>query len=115
MHGSYDYLPAWLKPFVPITTSLAGTWMKIHHNTFSDFHSDGSAHTSVINGVNIMPRGKPRSFCDVYENWFFDDNISHAVREKRATGNMTVWNNYVSMDQNPQDTWDPLWWSVNHY
>ena len=70
--------------------SIAGEWIKIHHNTF---HSAQPA---------VLIRGLPRKVCEVDHNWFFsnpaDQSVGQVFGEK---GNMQVHDNVVGEKQRP--------------
>jgi hypothetical protein len=51
----------------------------------------------------------------VYDNWFLDDDISHAVKQICARENMEVYNNTVIIDIIAQSKWEPNYWSVKDY
>lgn len=61
-------------------TTIAGTWMKIHHNAF--WHPEVPA---------VVIRGVPEQLADLHHNWFILPTPGHAV--VRSDGNTTVANN----------------------
>lgn len=68
--------------------SVAGDWIKIHHNTFY-----GSQ-------VPVKIRGKPAVGCEVHHNWFANKSSpSNAVQQINAEGNMTVDRNQYTLDR----------------
>ena len=65
-------------------TDVAGTWIKIHHNTFRA--------TSVW---AVVIRGRPAKTCEVHHNWFHHASAAKTVRQIHARGNLHVWRNHV--------------------
>ncbi len=67
-------------------TSIAGDWMKFHHNTF---RAENTA---------IVIRGLPRRKAEVYNNWFCHGSNREAVRH---LGKTTIYDNAYSL-KNPR-------------
>jgi hypothetical protein len=110
MHGSYDH-----NDLIPPIFAAAGSKIKIHHNTFSNPRSDGTKKPSRNNVADISIRGRPRNECEISNNWFLDENIDHAVYQKRSRGNMNVHNNFVGMNQSPQKEWKATYWPLDGF
>ena len=49
--------------------SIAGEWIKVHHNTFR-----------APKDAEIGLCGVPRVTCEIHHNWFFSENVDEAVR-----------------------------------
>jgi len=67
-------------------TNIAGTWLKIHHNTFR------CPNTAVV------VRGEPEEGIDIYNNWFYHKTGEESVR---SAGNTEVRNNAYGL-ANPE-------------
>jgi hypothetical protein len=63
-------------------THVAGTWMRIHHNTF---------RATRVPAVVI--RGRPEQLADIHHNWFLHANAARAVRQTNAKGNVKTRDN----------------------
>ena len=63
-------------------TNIAGTWIKIHHNTFQ-----------ATRVPAVVIRGRPEKSCEIHHNWFLHASPKAAVRQSNATGNVKTFDN----------------------
>ena len=63
-------------------TSIAGKFIKIHHNTFF-----------LLDNVCVLIRGIPTDQAEIYNNLFYQTSPEKAVYQHNAKGNMKVFNN----------------------
>jgi len=66
------------------STSIAGDWMEIHHNTFTK-----SGHRAVV------IRGVPSQGANIHHNWFADPTSKTVI----SRGNTRVWRNVYGPDK----------------
>lgn len=67
-------------------TNIAGDSIRIHHNTFRDTRQNA-----------VCIRGIPQNEAKIHNNWFYHDNVSSAVRQTNATGNISVYDNFLGI------------------
>lgn len=67
-------------------TDIAGNLFNIHHNTFLQ----GSSQAFLL-------RGRPVTGAYVWANDFRHRNLSEAVRQKNASGNLWIWDNTTQL------------------
>lgn len=108
MHGTLDFNIFWM-------SSRAGHIIRIYRNTFSWFKNNGTANgPNPLNTPVISIRGVPyynsNSHCEIFDNWFLDPNISHAVRQKYNHGRMTVYDNKIGVGMTDQSAWNHSYW-----
>jgi len=77
VHGGHDRYDG---------TSVAGTSIKIDHNTFMETYYR-----------NIVIRGVPQQGAWIYNNWFYNSDQSYVWYQTNAFGNMYVYNNLFGM------------------
>ena len=63
-------------------TDVAGTWIKIHHNTFQ-----------AASVAAVVIRGRPEKLCQIHHNWFHHTTPGRTVRQTNARGNMKTGRN----------------------
>jgi len=63
-------------------TDVAGTWIRIHHNTFRAVHVPA-----------VVIRGRPEKLAEIHHNWFLHPGESAAVRQTNAKGNVKTSDN----------------------
>ena len=86
MHGFYDYAKKRLYP-----GRMAGNRIIIHHNTM---RNNGPA-------LGVLIRGIPREICEIYNNWFSEEDPALAVGQVKPPGNVWVYNNVYGPDKKP--------------
>jgi len=90
---------------------VAGSWINMHHNTFANPRSNNTSAVSSVNCPDISIRGVPLASSQIEHNWFFDTDISHAVKQNDLYGNLHIANNYMGLEQSPQETWSFFYWN----
>ncbi|MGB2823626.1 MAG: right-handed parallel beta-helix repeat-containing protein [Phycisphaerae bacterium] len=63
-------------------TDIAGTRIRIHHNTFRAVHVPA-----------VVIRGRPEKLAEIHHNWFLHGGESAAVRQTNAKGNVKAFDN----------------------
>ncbi|HWQ20832.1 MAG TPA: right-handed parallel beta-helix repeat-containing protein, partial [Methanotrichaceae archaeon] len=77
VHGGYDRRDG---------TNIAGTLIKIDHNTFKETYYR-----------NIVIRGVPQKGAWIYNNWFYNSDTSRVWYQANAFGNIYFYNNLFGM------------------
>ena len=80
-------------------TTIAGDWMKVHHNTFR------SRRVAAI-----VIRGVPRQEADIHNNWFYHTKPGGQVISPWPTGGDT----HVDAHNNAYGQEEPVIWGVQH-
>ena len=73
-------------------TDIAGTVIRIHHNTFL-----------AIDVAAVVIRGVPEEYCDIYNNWFIHFVPGVAVKQVNAKGNVRHYANQYTNDRVVKD------------
>ncbi len=74
-------------------TDVAGTWIRIHHNTFRAVHVPA-----------VVIRGRPEKLAEIHHNWFLHARPSAAVRQTNAKGNVKSSDNRFGAGRATQPT-----------
>jgi len=74
-------------------TDVAGTWIRIHHNTFRAVHVPA-----------VVIRGRPEKLAEIHHNWFLHAKPSSAVRQTNAKGNVKAFENRFGAGRATQPT-----------
>ena len=73
-------------------TDVAGTVIRIHHNTFL-----------AVDVEAVVIRGVPEEYCDIYNNWFIHSVPGVAVKQVYAKGNVRHYSNQYTNDRVVKD------------
>jgi hypothetical protein len=73
-------------------TGIAGGIILIHHNTFR-----------AIDVAAVVIRGVPTEICDVYNNWFYREQVNAAAKQIYDTGNFRHYKNQYGPGRTVKD------------